>query len=91
LGNAYEFVATIHIIDGSKLFVRDYLFINGKRKYSYHWQDDSEKLILRWDNADHHRRLSTFPFHQHSGSGIEESVPLNLEKVLQFISKRVLG
>ncbi|MCF8371033.1 MAG: DUF6516 family protein [Bacteroidales bacterium] len=35
------------------------------KKYSYHWQDKKEKLILRWDNAPHHKELENFPHHIH--------------------------
>ncbi len=90
-GEAHQFVAAIELVDDSTLHIRDYLFLDGSRKYSYHWQDKSGNLILRWDNSEHHRHLSTFPFHQHSAHGIEQSVPMSVERVLQFISKKILG
>ena len=40
-GGAYEFVAIIQFIDGSELYIRDYLFSEGERKYSFHWQDST--------------------------------------------------
>jgi len=36
---SYEVVLKISIKDDSILFVRDYLFADGKRKYSFHWQN----------------------------------------------------
>ncbi|HIJ95346.1 MAG TPA: hypothetical protein HPP94_06350 [Desulfuromonadales bacterium] len=50
-GSAMSFSAKVGFIDGSVLFIKDYLFIDGKRKYSYHWQDKSGSLLSRWDNA----------------------------------------
>ena len=35
-GSAMSFVAKVDFVDGSLLFIKDYLFIDGKRKYSYH-------------------------------------------------------
>jgi hypothetical protein len=90
-GGAHQFVAIVELVDDSTLHIRDYLFLDGTRKYSYHWQDKAEKLIMRWDNSEHHRHLSTFPFHQHTSNVVEESVPMNVEKVLQFISKKLSG
>lgn len=36
-------------------------------KYSFHWQRDDGSLIRRWDNAPHHREISSFPHHVHEG------------------------
>ena len=36
---SYEFRALITLHDGSQLFVKDYLFVDGTRKYAYHWPD----------------------------------------------------
>lgn len=38
------------LIDGSKLYLTE-SYVADKNKYSYHWQDSSNQLILRWDNA----------------------------------------
>ncbi len=56
--------------------------------YSFHWQDESGLLRKRWDNAPHHRKISTFPHHLHDGS--EECVtpcgPMTAERVLAIFS-----
>jgi hypothetical protein len=31
------------------------------RNYSYHFQNSEAKMIIRWDNALHHKNLITFP------------------------------
>lgn len=61
------------LIDGSKLYVKE-SYVAGKNKYSYHWQDSSNQMILRWDDAPHHRHLATFRHHRHEGE-ISMSAP----------------
>ena len=39
VGASYAFRALITLHDGSQLFVKDYLFVDGTRKYAYQWQD----------------------------------------------------
>jgi hypothetical protein len=77
------------IIDNSSLHIRDYLFRDGSRKYSFHWQDFQGQLIQRWDNSTHHHHIATFPFHRHSPVGIEESEPMTLRKVFENIKEEL--
>lgn len=56
--------------------------------YSYHWADENERLIRRWDNAPHFPNLKNFPHHIH----IEEDEvisgdPINIFAVLDEIGK----
>lgn len=88
-GGAYEFVAQIDFVDGSILHVRDYVFLNGDRKDSFHWLDEQLQLIRRWDNSPHHPHLSMFPFHVHTPSSVEESLPMTLQKVLAYIRQQL--
>jgi hypothetical protein len=88
-GGAYEFVATIYFKDGSELHIRDYLFLNGERKYAFHWQDQNHQLKRRWDNSRHHKHLASFPYHVHTPKGIDVSSPITLKKVLEFISTQL--
>ena len=69
------------------IFIRDYLFLDGERKYSYHWQNELKECLVRCDNAQHHQEISTYPFHKHIGKdeNIEDSEPMNLESVLKYI------
>ena len=87
LDNAYEIVLQINLINETSLHVRDYLFTDGSRKYSFHWQNTRFQCKIRWDNAPHHQNTETFPFHKHVG--VEEKVKncevMNLEKVLEYI------
>jgi hypothetical protein len=91
--NSFRLVYDVKLKDGTLLFVRDYLFQDGTRKYSFHWQNAEGNCIIRWDNAPHHQAVSTFPYHKHIGKNeiIEESQPMNLEKALEYILKRTAG
>lgn len=42
------------------------------------------KLITRWDNANHHKHISTYPHHIHIGAenNIVESIDITLNDVL---------
>lgn len=49
----------------SMLFVREYVD-ETERVYSFHWQDQNNEMLIRWDNAPHHRHILTFPHHKHT-------------------------
>lgn len=90
-GISYELVLEIYLKDKSKLFVKDYLFKDNKRKYSFHWQNQFNDCLIRWDNIPHFQTIKTFPFHKHIGIDeiVEDSEIMNLDKVLQFISNHI--
>ena len=67
VGLSYHLACTIEIKNQTKLFIKDYLFLDGSRKYSFHWQDTDGNCIIRWDNAPHHQDVITFPYHKHIG------------------------
>ncbi len=71
--------------DNSILFIREYVD-KEERNYSYHWQDSEGNLIVRWDNAPHHKNLRTYPHHKHKGGRVEESFETTCEKILSEIS-----
>jgi len=75
------------LADGSTLHVTE-SSIAGKNKYSYHWQDTQNQLLVRWDNAPHHRHLSTFPHHRHEGGTVHESPRVVIDEVLAEIETR---
>ncbi|MCP5104436.1 MAG: hypothetical protein GY950_13695 [bacterium] len=90
-GPAYSLVAGIEFIDGSILYIKDYLFIDGKRKYSYHWQTGKSDLIARWDNSPHHKNISTFPHHRHLPDQVTASQARSLREVIETISGIIQG
>jgi len=78
------------LIDGSELYVSEYFTVLKDRikrdKYSYHLQKRGE-LLIRWDNAPHHKELSTFPFHAHRKDGVHESKEMTVEDILEELSE----
>jgi hypothetical protein len=54
----------VALVDGSVLHAREYAGEDARR-YSYHWQDARDNLLIRWDNAPHHEQVSTYPHHKH--------------------------
>ena len=87
--NASSLVASIEFIDQSILYIKDYLFLDGSRKYSFHWQAHNGNLISRWDNSPHHKEITTFPHHCHLPGKIENSQKRNLEDIVEFIAKEL--
>jgi len=86
-------VLRLHLIDESYLDIR--LAVDG---YAFHWERRAlDGLLYRWDDAPHHREISTFPHHLHSGSEshvVESPIPINssesaVRHVLGFIEKRL--
>ena len=88
-GSTSAFVAKVVFTNNSILFIRDYLFLNGQRKYSYHWQDANGSLILRWDNSPHHKEISTFPHHKHFEEKITESHEYHINDIFKTIYKKI--
>jgi len=75
------------LIDDSTLFIRTYVSVTSYL-YSYHWQDKTGQLKIRWDNAPHHQNLKTFPHHKHTPK-IEESEEIRLEDILKRIEDKL--
>jgi Family of unknown function (DUF6516) len=57
-------------------------------KYSFHWQSPNGELYKRWDNAAHHKNISTYPYHIHEGAedNILPHSPVTAEEILTIIS-----
>ena len=72
--------------DDTVLFAREYLD-KTDRDYSFHWQDADGKLIVRWDNTRHHKRVKTYPHHKHVGEAVMESFEMSLVEVLGYIER----
>jgi hypothetical protein len=81
------------LIDGFELHIAEYVVTDPdvtRPKYRYHLQALDGGLVSRWDNAPHHKDMSTFPDHRHDGQdGIHPSPAMSvvdvLDAVLQFI------
>jgi len=77
-----------HLTDGSILYIKIYLS-DAEYNYSFHWQKEGGELIIRWDNAPHHKEIKTCPHHMHTLDNIKDSFSITLEDVLKKIEKQL--
>lgn len=74
--------------DGSELFFREYVDLRyriRKETYSFHYQDRDDRLIFRYDNADH-KPSPGFVDHKHVGDRIVQSEDIpDLRDILEEI------
>ena len=62
----------VYFVDGSMLHLREFVDAEvtpDRLTYLYQYMDTTQRLIFRYDNTGHHRRLnlSTYPHHKHNG------------------------
>jgi hypothetical protein len=88
-GNSFRFKARIEFADNSTLFIKEYVFENNERKYSYHWVASAGNLICRWDNSDHWPNIHTFPHHKHIGENVFESTEISIDDILRIICDKL--
>ncbi len=87
-GKDFYFLKAKLILKGNTvLFLKEFVSLT-QMIYSYHWQDENRTLLIRWDNAPHHKYLYTFPHHKHSPD-VSESDVVDLEGVLKEISSLI--
>ena len=57
--------------------------------YRLHWQTVDGQLKYRWDNAEHHQEIPTFPHHVHvqADDVVQPSEPMSIQKVLEWIER----
>jgi hypothetical protein len=86
----------VDFVDSSVLEWREYVDVEAKvdcLMYVYHYMDSSRKLIFRYDNTGHHKKLAipTYPHHKHLGrdENVVPSEPRDLKGVLQEIESMV--
>ncbi len=58
-----------------------------KIKYRYHFMNNENSLIFRYDNAEHYHEISTFPHHKHLTNNIVESLEPELIDIMIEIYK----
>ncbi len=75
--------------DGSVLHFKE-IFFGEKIQYQFHYMDERNNLISRWDNAPHHKELRTFPHHVHLPDGVKGNKPVKLIDVLDKIEDIVI-
>lgn len=79
--------------DKSELHVREY-FITipefTKIAYSYHYQDKENALIFRYDNAEHHPEIPTYPYHKHLMGSVTPSKAMTLNEIIEEVLRLLL-
>ena len=70
--------------DGSTFHFKE-VHLPASRKYRFHYMDQDNQLICRWDNAPHHQEIKTFPDHAHYPDGIRESISKELIATLRQV------
>ena len=86
----------VHILDGSMLYLREFVDVEvavERLTYVYHYAEKSRGLIFRYDNTGHHRKLNlpSYPHHKHEGDEgnvLSSSAP-DLPTVLREIESLV--
>ncbi|ASJ12994.1 toxin-antitoxin system TumE family protein [Thermococcus thioreducens] len=89
-GDSFYFLKIrVELIDRSVLYIREFVS-EEDYNYSFQWQKNG-KLIVRWDNAPHHKNVETFPHHKHVGSkdNVRPSKEVSLEDVLRIIEEKL--
>lgn len=88
---SYELVCILHLCDKSTVYVRDYLFRDGARKYSYHWQAENGEFLGRWDNAPHWPDVKTHPhhFHRDDGTKVVESRVRDMKSLCEILREKL--
>ena len=56
-----------------------------KKKYSYHFMDENNTLVFRYDNAYHHKEIKTFPHHKHLPDRVIDSNEPDIRSVLKEV------
>lgn len=93
----YDEDADLGIIGGSVTFKDGSIFhfkevlLGKSREYRFHYMDERNNLISRWDTAPHHRELKTYPYHVHLSDGVKESKAVSLIDILDKIETVVVA
>lgn len=75
----------VEFVNGSKLHFKEYFIaipVLKKLAYSYHYQNKEEEIIFRFDNAEHHPEIKTYPHHKHSKDSVSPSKEMLLKEAI---------
>jgi hypothetical protein len=61
--------------------------VKSKVKYRYQYMDEKQEMVFRYDNAPHHKDISTFPHHKHEFETIKASEEPSLFDVLLEVAQ----
>ena len=88
-GEYYRLKIQARLVNGWKLHVWEHATPKIQR-YAYHISKGTQ-LIIRWDNAPHHRQVKTFPHHKHVNKDILESKDMSIEDVVKELENMIRG
>ena len=82
----------LFLSDGSNLRITEQWQGRQLLRYSYYWLTNQSQLMIGWDNAPHHRHITTHPHHKHVGqqTNIQSSTETTLEAVLTVIRTQMI-
>ncbi|MBS1248794.1 MAG: hypothetical protein MAG431_00356 [Chloroflexi bacterium] len=90
------FRARMNLTNGDFLEVSEYFVLQNNQpitlEYRYQWMDGKQqKLIKRWDNAEHYPDLKNFPHHIHVDldSQVIPGYPLSIIDLLMLIEELI--
>ena len=96
LNNRGYFRARMRLVNDDFLEVSEYIVVKCDRcstkEYRYQWMDPvQQRLIKRWDNANHFPELENFPHHIHVGKETEviPGMPLSIIELLDLLESEV--
>ena len=78
-------------VDGSMLEFMEYLQEENRLKYRFHLMDKEGNIVFRYDNAPHHKDVSSFPHHKHLPINVVESDEKGIMDILDEIEIMILG
>ena len=76
--------------DKSELHFKEYFIaipVLKRLAYSYHYQTQDRKLVFRYDNAEHHTEVETYPHHKHVENEVLPSQNVDITAVINEIVK----
>ena len=88
-----HFRARVTFTDNSQLEFSEFVEQNADDEiqvvtYSYHWSDENDNAIRRWDNTPHFPKLKNFPHHIHvKEDDVISGKPIDIFGVLDEIGK----
>jgi len=90
-----HFRARVTFTDNSQLEFSEFVEQNADDEiqvvtYSYHWSDENDNIIRRWDNTPHFPKLKNFPHHIHvKEEDVISGKPIDIFGVLDEIGKEL--
>lgn len=78
----------VELKDNSIVHIKEYVDTY-ERNYSYHWQDVNGNQIIRWDNAPHHKDITTYPHHLYKDDKVFESYDIDYISIFKVIENLI--